>query len=412
MTTEEYYARMKAELNEIQWRHFLASEALRIGYGGLNQVVQESGASWLTIKKGVKEIEDGQVYHPGERIRKEGGGRKKLRSHIPGVEEAVEKLADPKGNPESPLRWTSLSMEHLAEAAKKQGVQVSRMSVYRILKEKGFALKANKKEIEGGGNHPDRNAQFEHISEVAVHFQRRGALMLSVDAKKTEIIGNYKNKGAEWQGKGQETRVNLHDFGEKDATGKKVIGIPYGVYNILQKQGFVNVGIDHNTAEFAVESIRRYYEEFGRKLSARKEILLLADGGSSNGAKNRLWKVSVQRLANETGLAISVCHYPPGTSKWNAIEHQLFSFISINWRAKPLTSYAVMLELLNHTTTQAGLTVTAMKDIHSYQTGIKIRNQQMAELNIIRDDFHGDWNYTIKPQARRSTVIASKVKHE
>ena len=396
MTTDEHYVRMKAELNEIQWRHFLASEALQIGYGGINQVVKKSGASALTVQKGVREIKAGQVYHPGERIRKEGGGRKKLSFYTAGVEEAVEKIANPKGNPESTLQWTSLSMEHIAEAAKKQGVQVSRMSVYRILKEKGFALRANKKEIEEGGNHPDRNAQFEHINEMGQKFRRRGALALSVDAKKTEIIGNYKNKGAEWLPQGEDIRVNLHDFGEKDAAGKKVIGIPYGVYNLFQKQGVVNVGIDHNTAEFAVESIRRYYEEFGRKLSSRKEILLLADAGSSNGVKNRLWKVALQGLANETGLAIYVCHYPPGTSKWNPIEHQLFSFISIHWRAKPLTSYEVLLELLNHTRTQAGLTVVAMKDINSYQTGIKITDRQMAELNILRDDFHGDWNYIIK----------------
>lgn len=399
MTGEERYALMKAELNEIQWRHFLALEALHIGQGGIHQVMQKTGVAWQTIKKGMNEIEQGKVYHPGERIRKTGGGRKKLGFHAPGIEEVVEKIADPKGDPESILRWTSLSMEHIAAAAKKQGVLVSRMSVYRILKAKGFALKANKKEIEGQRNHPDRNAQFEYINQICRKFQLWGAWMLSVDAKKTELIGNYKNNGAEWFPKGEDLRVNVHDFGEKDPAGNKIKAIPYGVYNMLQKQGFVNVGIDHNTAEFAVESIRRYYEEYGRKQSAPKDILLLADGGSSNGAKNKLWKVSLQRFANESGLSIHVCHYPPGTSKWNAIEHQLFSFISINWRAKPLTSYEVMLELLNHTTTKAGLTVTAMKDINVYKTGIKITNKQMTELNIVRDDFHGDWNYTIKPQS-------------
>ena len=401
MTTKDYYSLMKQELNEIQWRHFLAQEALRIGYGGINQVMQKTGAAWLTIKKGMEEIEAGKVYQPGGRIRKAGGGRKKLNQHRPGIEEAVEKIADPKGDPESTLRWTSLSMEHIAEASKKEGIAVSPMSVYRILKEKGFALRANKKEIEGHGkDHPDRDAQFHYINEMCRRQKRRGGLTLSLDAKKTELIGNFKNQGREWQPQGSDVRVNVHDFGEKDEKGKRIKGIPYGVYNLLQKQGFINLGIDHDTAEFAVESVRRYYLEYGRKLSTRKEALLLVDAGGSNGVRNRLWKVSLQQLANETGLTIHVCHYPPGTSKWNAIEHQLFSFISINWRAKPLISYEVMLELLSHTKTKSGLTVTAMKDIHTYPTGIKITDQQMAQLNIAKHEFHGDWNYTIKPQPK------------
>ncbi len=398
MTAQDHYAFMKQELNEIQWRHFLALEALRIGHGGINQVQQKTGVAWQTIKQGILEIEAGKLYCPGERIRKPGGGRKKLSVNQPNLVARIVQVANPKGNPESPIRWTSLSMEHIADAVKKLGDLVSPMSVYRILKAKGFALKANKKGVEGK-QHPDRNAQFEHINRIGLRLQLSGVLILSVDAKKTELIGNYKNNGKEWIPKGEDLKVNTHDFGDKDKQGNTVKAIPYGVYNILTKQGFVNVGIDHNTAEFAVESIRRYWQEYGKKDAGIREILILADGGSSNGAKNRLWKVSLQKLANEERLTIHVCHYPPGTSKWNTIEHQLFSFISINWRAKPLISYEVMLELLNHTTTKAGLTVTAMKDINSYKTGIKITDKEMAKLNITGDEFHGDWNYIIKPQA-------------
>lgn len=399
MTAQQYYAFMKQELNEKQWRHFLALEALRIGHGGIHQVQQATGVAWQTIKKGIKEIEAENLYHPGAPIRQAGGGRKKLSFHTPEIASIVEKTADPKGNPESTIRWTTYSMEHIANAVKALGYLISPMSVYRILKEKGFALKANKKEIEGKGNHPDRNAQFEHINKIGLKMQLLGALILSVDCKKTELIGNFKNKGREWVPKGTDTVVNVHDFGEKDADKKIIKAIPYGVYNVLKKQGFVNVGIDHNTAAFAVESIRRYWEGYGKQAYPdTNEMLILADGGSSNGAKNKLWKYSLQQLSNETGLIIHVCHYPPGTSKWNAIEHKLFSFISINWRAKPLVSYEVMLELLNHTTTKTGLTVTAMQDTNTYNTGIKITDKEMKELNIQRDDFRGDWNYTIKPQ--------------
>jgi hypothetical protein len=275
------------------------------------------------------------------------------------------------------------------------------MGVYRILKAKGFALKANKKEVEGKSNHPDRNAQFEHIAEQMEQMEKIGAPILSVDAKKAELIGNYKNNGREWQPKGSVERVNVHDFGEKDEDGQRIKAIPYGVYNVLKKQGFVNVGIDHNTAAFAVESIRQYWEQYGKAdYSAINELLLLADGGGSNAANNRLWKVSLQQFANESGLSVHVCHYPPGTSKWNSIEHQLFSFISINWRAKPLVCYEFMLELIRHTTTKTGLTVNAILDRNPYPTGIKISDEEINQLNIERDEFHPEWNYTIRPQLK------------
>lgn len=400
MSAPEQYMLLKNELNEKQWRHFLATEALKIGYGGINQVMIASRADWKTIKKGILEIRREALYAPGGRIRKTGGGRKKLSYHTPGIDTIVEKTANPKGDPMHPIRWTSYSMTHIANAVKEFGYRISPRSVYRMLQEKGFGMRANKKDLEGK-QHPDRNLQFEHINTIGLRLQLLGALILSVDAKKTELIGNYKNNGKEWAPKGENVVVNVHDFGEKDAHGNRIKAIPYGVYNILKKQGFVNVGITHNTAEFAVESIRRYWQEYGKKdYSHSSDLLILADGGSSNGARNKLWKLSLQRLANEENLTIHVCHYPPGTSKWNAIEHELFSFISINWRAKPLISYEVMLELLNHTTTKAGLTVTAMKDTNTYKTGIKITDKEMKTLNIIRDDFHGDWNYSIKPQEK------------
>jgi transposase len=399
MTTQDYYAIMKQELNEKQWRHFVALEALKIGRGGINQVMAQTGVAWQTIKKGIREIEAGEVYQPGERIRRPGGGKKRLARHSPDIEMLVEQTADPKGDPERTLRWTSLSMDHIASALNDQGYRISPMSVYRILKAKGFALKANKKNIEGNRNHPDRNAQFEHINQMGLTMAQKGAAILSVDCKKTELIGNFKNNGREWVAEGTDTAVNVYDFGEKDQNGKRVKAIPYGVYDVLKTQGFVNVGIDHNTAAFAVESITRYWEDYGKHTYPQaKELLILADGGSSNGTTNKLWKVSLQKLANQTGLTLHVCHYPPGTSKWNAIEHQLFAFIAINWRAKPLLSYAVMLELLNHTQTKSGLTVTAVLDDNRYETGLKITPEAIESLNIKRDLFHGDWNYSIAPQ--------------
>lgn len=394
--TAQLHQQTMQHFNERQRRIYAASLARQYGWGGMSRVHEELGMDMHTISRGMDELIGKPLIG---RIRLRGGGRKKLSVKQPDLVAKTVQVANPKGNPMSPLRWTSLSMKHIANAVKKLGFIVSPMSVYRILKAKGFALKANKKGVEGKGNHPDRNLQFEHINKVGLRLQLLGVLILSVDAKKTELIGNYKNNGREWVPQGEETTVNIHDFGEKDKDGNNIKAIPYGIYNILKKQGFVNVGIDHNTAEFAVESIRRYWQEYGKKdYAGIKEILILADGGGSNGARNRLWKVSLQQLANEEGLTIHVCHYPPGTSKWNTIEHQLFSFISINWRAKPLISYEVMLELLNHTTTKAGLTVTAMKDTNIYKTGIKITDKEIAKLNITKDEFHGDWNYIIKPQ--------------
>lgn len=395
MTAQDHYVFMKQELNEIQWRHFLALEALRIGRGGINQVRTVAGADFKTIKKGIDEIQSGNLYHPGERIRKIGGGRKKLSEHQPGLVTVVETTADPKGNPDNPIRWTSYSMEHIANAVKNVGFIVSPRSVYRILKSLGFAMKANKKTIEGKKNHPDRNEQFRHINTIGLRFQLQKNPIISVDCKKKELIGNFRNNGREWLPKGKERTVNVYDF-RSLSDGKAV---PYGVYDLLTKSGFVNVGIDHDTAIFAVESIRRWWKIFGKVTYPQaKEILILADGGGSNGSHNRLWKSSLQKLANETKLTLHVSHYPPYTSKWNAIEHALFSYISINWRAKPLVSLETVIELISNTTTKAGLTVNAMADNNTYKIGIKVTDEEFKKLNIIPDSFHGDWNYTIRPQ--------------
>ena len=395
MSARDHYTLMKQELNEIQWRHFLALEALRIGHGGIHQVRTAIGADFKTIKKGIDEILSGNLYHPGERIRKVGGGRKKLSEHQPGLVTVVEKTADPKGNPENPIRWTSYSMEHIANAVNRVGFIVSPRSIYRILKSLGFAMKANKKSIEGTKNHPDRDLQFQHINSIGLKFQLQHFPIISVDCKKKELIGNFKNNGREWMPKGKERAVNVYDF-KSLSEGKAV---PYGVYDLLTKSGFVNVGIDHDTAVFAVESIRRWWKTFGSSTYLQaKEMLILADGGGSNGSHNRLWKSSLQKLSNETKLIIHVSHYPPYTSKWNAIEHALFSYISINWRAKPLVSLETIIEIISNTTTKAGLTVTAMADINTYRTGIKVTDKEFKKLNIVPDEFHGEWNYTIKPQ--------------
>jgi hypothetical protein len=397
MSVQQQYVFMKRELNERQWRHYLGMEALRIGYGGINQIMIASGADFKTIQKGIAEIRAGDLYHPGDRIRRKGGGRKTLEYTCQGIEDAVKKTARPKGNPMDAICWTSKSMEHIAKAVQDQGYDISPMSVYRILKSAGYALKANKKTIEGTKNHPDRDAQFNHINKIGLHFQLAGNPIISADCKKKELIGNFKNNGREWHEQGTDTVVNVYDF-ESLADGK---AIPYGIYDILKKQGFVNVGIAHETAEFAVESMRRWWHTTGKVVyPLATALLVLVDGGGSNGSRNRLWKKELQELANEIQRAVQVCHYPPGTSKWNAIEHELFSFISINWRGKPLTSLEVVLELIANTTTKTGLNITAVKDTNSYPTGIKVTDKEMAQLNIIRDAFHGEWNYVIYPQMK------------
>jgi len=389
---EQAYQQMRSMLNEKQWRQYLAVEAKQ--RGSISQVAHEAGVSLNTVKRGLAELEAGESYQPGERIRKVGGGKKKVVETDLTLLADLEQELEPKGDPMSFVQWTSKSLAHLVEALEVKGHRIKKSALAEVLHAQGFSLHANKKTIEGK-SHVDRDGQFAYINGACKQFEQKGAPIISVDCKKKELIGNFKNNGREWQAKGEQTEVNVYDFLSL-ADGK---AIPYGVYDLVHKRGFVNVGIDHDTAEFAVESIRRWWQTCGKGLyPGKKELLITADGGGSNGARNRLWKKKLQELANEEHLAITVAHYPPATSKWNKIEHQLFSFISINWRAKPLTSLEVVLELISHTTTKEGLAVTAVKDSNTYPTGLKVSEDELATLNLTRDPFHGEWNYTIKPQ--------------
>lgn len=375
-----------------------------MAFRGVALFSQATGINRDTIQQGIKEIESGTTLL-GTRVRRAGGGRKKLEVHQPKLIEVVEAAANPKTDKRVIVRWTSHSIDHITEAVTERGFRIARTTIRRILKDKGYALKANKKDIEGGKDHPDRDAQFRHINMMGLKFQIQGLPILSIDAKKTEKIGNMKNGGREWMAPGEETRVDVYDFGQKEKTtaGKHRImkAIPYGIYDILKKQGFMNVGIDHNTAEFAANSLVRWWDTIGKRdYSELTDILLFSDSGSSNGSNNRLWKYCLQQFANTTGLSVHVCHYPPGTSKWNDIEHSMFSFININWRATPLTAYEVVLEYIRHTTTKTGLKIEAMLDTNEYETGKKITDEQFKDICITRDDFHGEWNYCISPQAR------------
>jgi transposase len=388
----EKYQQMHEMLNEKQYRQFLALEAKE--RGNILLVAREAGVSKNTIKAGMKERETGDVFTPGKRIRAKGGGRKKQEEHDPSLQADLEAHLDPKGDPMSLVRWTTKSVSKLVKALASQGHHIGETALRKRLHEMGYSLRANKKTIEGK-SHEDRDAQFHHIKEKCEQFETNGDPIISVDCKKKELVGDFKNNGREWQVKGEETHVNVYDY-LSIADGK---AIPYGIYDVLHNQGFVNVGIDHDTAEFAVESIRRWWQQVGKDLYPGKtHLLITADGGGSNGSRTRLWKRELQRLANETGLSITVCHFPPGTSKWNKIEHRLFSYISINWRGKPLTCLQTVIELISHTTTEQGLTVTAIKDSQSYPTGIKITDQEWKTILPIQDAFHGEWNYTFIPQ--------------
>jgi transposase len=391
---QHVYQEMRTLLNEKQWRQYLAIEAQQ--RGSVAQIAKEAGVSRNTVKRGLQELEAGNLYRPGERLRQTGGGRKKEGERDTTLQADLESLLDPKGDPMSLVRWTTKSLAQLVKALEALGHQIKKSALAELLHDLGFSLRANKKNIEGT-SHPDRDAQFHHLKEQCQAFEQQGDPIISVDCKKKELIGNFKNNGLEWQAKGEKMQVSVYDFLSL-ADGK---AIPYGIYDLLHNQGFVNVGLDHDTAEFAVESIRRWWQQSGKALYPdKKQLLITADGGGSNGVRNRLWKKMLQELANEEQLSITVAHYPPATSKWNKIEHRLFSFISINWRAKPLTSLEVVLELISHTTTNEGLRVTALKDSHPYPTGRKVTDKELAAINLVRDSFHGEWNSTIKPQVQ------------
>ena len=399
MTVKEQYAVMGATLDERQWRVFLATEALKAGEGGISRVARLSMADRKTVRKGIVELKDPP---PLGRVRREGGGRKKITEKDPTLIEDIESLVEPKGDPMSLGRWTTKSVAHLAFALEKKRHRIKKSALAEVLASLHFSLKANKKNIEGV-SHPDRDLQFRHIKATCEAFEKSGNPIISVDCKKKELIGNFKNNGREWQPKGTNAVVNVYDFISL-ADGKAA---PYGVYDPIKNTGFVNVGVDHDTASFAVESIRRWWNSVGKPLYSKKtNLLITSDGGGSNGVRNRLWKKELQQLANETNLAITVNHLPPATSKWNKIEHRLFSYISINWRGKPLTSLETIIELLSHTTTTKGLTVCAVVDQNIYPIGVKVTDEEMEKLNILRDAFHGDWNYTIRPQKKRKQNVS------
>ena len=390
MTTAVKYQRMRTMLNEKQWRQYLATEAEE--RENVAVVAREARVSINTIVRGRIEIAAGSVYVPGSRIRMKGAGPKRISDTDTTLVKDIESLVEPKGDPMSLVRWTTKSLSHLVEALGQKEHAIKKSALANLLRAQHFSLKANKKNIEGV-SHPDRDLQFQYIKKTCETFEKNGNPIISVDCKKKELIGNFKNNGREWQPKGKNAIVNVYDFISL-ADGKAA---PYGVYDVLKNTGFVNVGVDHDTAAFAVESIRRWWKNIGKTLYPKKTgLLITSDGGGSNGVRNRLWKKELQQFANETGLAITVAHLPPATSKWNTIEHRLFSYISINWRGKPLTSLETIIELLSHTTTSQGLTVTAVVDKNIYPTGIKVSDDEMARLNIERNAFHGDWNYTIR----------------
>jgi transposase len=387
-------------LNERQRRLWAAAEAVAIGHGGLTRVADATGVDVRTLRAGLRELRQREAGHPDplgpDRIRHPGGGRKPRTEEDPTLLADLESLVDPltRGDPESPLRWTCKSTAQLAEELQARGHTVSPRKVAQLLHELGYSLQANRKAREGK-QHPDRNAQFEHINAAAEGFQRRGQPVVSVDTKKKELIGDFQQKGREWQPASQPVEVRTHDFPDKDL-GK---AIPYGVYDVANDEGWVSVGTDHDTAAFAVESLRRWWRRMGRQAYPRaEELLVSADAGGSNGHRNRLWKASLQELADETGLRITVCHFPPGTSKWNKIEHRLFCHITTNWRGRPLTSQEVVVNLIGSTTTATGLRVRAALDENTYPTGVEVSDQEMQALQIERAAFHGDWNYTISPR--------------
>jgi Rhodopirellula transposase DDE domain len=410
MTQPATIARVRAKyqalsplLHEKARRCWAACEALSLGYGGISLVAAATRLSRPTIRRGIAEIRAGDPgrdeSHPaGARIRRPGGGRPSLAEADPRLLRDLGRLVDPatRGDPMSPLLWTCKSTRNLAVALNGLGHDISHQTVGRLLTELGYSLQSNRK-AEEGKDHPDRDAQFEHINGQVRRHQRRGQPVISVDTKKKEIVGNYKNPGREREPKGQPRRVKSKDFPDKEL-GKVA---PYGIYDLTADEGWVNVGIDHDTAEFAVESIRRWWYRMGRAVyPGATELLITADSGGSNGSRNRLWKVSLQGLADETGLEIAVCHFPPGTSKWNKIEHRMFCHITQNWRGRPLMSHAVIVNLIGSTRTRTGLRVQAELDTNSYAKGIKVTNQEMESLRLKKDKFHGEWNYRIPPHEK------------
>jgi hypothetical protein len=385
-------------LDERSRRLLVAAEARALGRGGIVQVARASGISISTIRRGLLELKTPGRRRSPDHVRRMGGGRKSIAELDERLVADLESLLEPavRGDPESPLRWTCKSLRTLADALGAMGHAISYVTVGDLLRQSGYSLQANRKTKEGK-QHPDRNAQFEFIYREVGRQQASGQPVISVDTKKKELIGDFKNAGREWLPEGEPRRVRVHDFLIK----RKGKAIPYGVYDLTRDEGWVNVGIDHDTAAFAVNSIRRWWTTMGRRAYPKgRSLLITADSGGSNGARTRLWKWELQKLANESGLTLFVRHLPPGTSKWNKIEHRLFSFISQNWRGRPLTSLAVIVNLIAGTRTKAGLKVRCEIDRGRYPKGEKISDDQMADLNLKLEEFHGDWNYTIRPNRK------------
>jgi Rhodopirellula transposase DDE domain len=392
------YAEVKVVLDERQRRLVLGAVARRLGRGGIKKVAASVGVDPETVSRGVREVAGGPVADG--RVRAAGAGRPPVTVSAPGVGESLESLVDPvsRGDPESALRWTNKSTQKLADELTGQGFAVAPRTVAKLLKAGGYRLQANAKVLEGH-QHPDRDAQFEYVNAVAVEFLDAGDPVISVDTKKRELVGGFKNDGREWEPVGAPVEVDVHDF-PGDAVG---VAIPYGVYDMGANTGWVNVGTDHDTAVFAVESIRRWWRHVGADgYPGARRLLVTADGGGSNGSRLRLWKAELARFADETGLSVTVTHLPPGTSKWNKVEHRLFSHITMNWRGRPLTSHEVVVQSIAATSTRTGLRVDAVLDEHTYPTGLRITDRQMRILlrrQIAKHEYHGDWNYDVLPTA-------------
>ena len=396
--SERQWLRVLGRLNELQARVFVAQRALEEGRGGVSRLSQLTGMSRPTIMKGIAELKGRSfpVTSESGRIRSSGGGRKRVEEVYPAVQRELKKIVDETtaGDPMSYLRWTNKSTRTMATELARRGHEVSHVTVGRCLREMGYSLQANLKAIEGS-QHPDRDRQFRYINEQVSKYFRSQDPVVSVDTKKKELVGTFENQGRRWRRKGQPDRVFVHDF---PGMGKGK-AIPYGTYDVARDEGLVNVGITHETAEFAVESIRRWWRLLGKKsYPAAKRLLVCADAGGSNGSRLRSWKLHLQKLSDQLKLPITVCHYPPGTSKWNKIEHRLFSFVSMNWKGRPLVSYEAVVNLIGSTKTSAGLSVKAMLDTRSYETGQKVTEREMKALRLHRHAFHGDWNYTLQPR--------------
>jgi hypothetical protein len=388
-------------MDERSRRQWAAAEARELGWGGVTAVARATGLSRTTITAGLRDLElpAKQRAAEGMRVRRPGGGRKTLTETDPGLLAALERLVEPvtRGDPESPLRWTCKSTRRLADELTRKRHPVGVNTVAALLRRAGYSLQANRKTREGA-RHPDRNAQFKHINAQVRRFQNQDQPAISVDTKKKELIGDFKNAGREWHPSGEPEEVRVHDFLDKNL-GK---AIPYGVYDMINNQGWVSVGIDHDTAQFAVNSIRRWWKRMGRRRFSRAtKLLITADGGGSNSSRSRLWKVSLQALADELDLHLHICHFPPGTSKWNKIEHRLFSFITQNWRGRPLASHQTVVNLIASTTTKTGLIVRAALDTTQYETAVKVTEEQLSQLRLTPHRFHGDWNYQLTPRKRK-----------